>query len=320
VDEEINAAFYPTRSRVLPHKQSLPKAGDREASHMEALAVQAVVPQCADPEHVRLSRRDLLAVGTAVAFAGFAPGFTRPAEAQEFKISGIKALVFDVYGTCTDYWGTIVSEGQAINLRKRLSIDWSEIATDWHGLFPPSFEAVLKGQRPWQSFASLRLEALRNVLHERGISGFSEDELGDINAVWQRAEPWPDSLPGLARLKRRYILASLSNADMADMVKLAKLRGMPWDVILASELAKAVKPDARVYQLAAQYLGLKPEEIMMVACHKADLLGAKAQGFRTAFVRRPLETGPRAKVDISADAQFDLNAATFVELAELLQA
>jgi 2-haloacid dehalogenase len=314
VEEEISAALYPTRSLVPPHQENTSKVGSK------AIAIQGVTSQCEGPERVGLSRRDLLAAGTAIAFAAFAPGGASQAEAQALKMSGIKALVFDVYGTCTDYWGTIVSEGKSINLRKGTDIDWGEIATDWHGLFPPGFEAVLKGQRPWQSFASLRLEALRDVFNKKGISGFSEVELAVINAVWQRADPWPDTLSGLSRLKHEYILASLSNADMADMVKLAKLRGMPWDVVLASELAKAVKPDARVYQLAAQYLGLDPEEIMMVACHKADLLGAKAQGFRTAFVRRPSEAGPKARVDILADAQFDLNAANFFELAEQLGA
>ena len=142
----------------------------------------------------------------------------------------------------------------------------------------------------------------------------------DLNAVWQRLEPWPDTLPGLQRLKRRYTLAPLSNADMADMTKLAKLRGLPWDVILTSELAQAVKPDPRAYQIVPRYLGLKPTEIMMVACHKADLRGAAAAGFRTAFVARPLEAGPNGQVDTQPDAKFDLNATSFAQLADLLQA
>jgi 2-haloacid dehalogenase len=107
---------------------------------------------------------------------------------------------------------------------------------------------------------------------------------------------------------------------MADMVKLSKFRDLPWDVILASELAQAVKPDPKAYQVAIRYLGLKPEEIMMVACHKADLLGAKSQGLRTAFVRRPLEAGPNGQVDTAVDDRFDLNAGSFIELADLLQA
>lgn len=305
MDDEINSRSQPTNSCLPPQHQSSAEADARDiAVSRDAL----------------LSRRGLLAVSTTLTLGGFASMFGGSAKAREFDTSKIRALVFDVYGTCTDYWGTIVHEGQAINLNKKLEIDWARIATDWRGLFPPGFQAVLKGQRPWQSFASLRLEALRNVVQERGITGLSDEDLANINAVWQRVEPWQDTIPGLQRLKRRYTLASLSNADMADMVKLSKFRGLPWDVVLASELAQAVKPDPKTYQVAIRYLGLKPEEIMMVACHKADLLGAKAQGLRTAFVRRPLEAGPNAQVDIAVDDQFDLNAASFIELADLLGA
>jgi 2-haloacid dehalogenase len=280
-----------------------------------------------DVNSARFSRRNVLAVGATVALSGFASIFSEPVkaisaiEASEGKrpgVAGIKALVFDVYGTSTDYWGTIVREGQVINRRKGLNIDWAAIADDWHGLFPPSFQAVLNGQRPWQSFASLRLEALENALQKEGISEFSRDELIDINSVWQRLEPWPDVVPGLQRLHDRHVLATLSNADMADMVKLARHSNLRWDLILTAELARSVKPDPRVYQLAPGYLGLEPEEIMMVACHKTDLQGAKRQGFRTAFISRPLEGGPNGGADTKADAQFDLNARSFIELANLL--
>jgi 2-haloacid dehalogenase len=251
---------------------------------------------------------------------GLVSGVSRPALARGYDASGIKALVFDVYGTCTNYWGTITGEGQVLNRSKGLDVDWGGVATDWHGLYPPGFAAVRDGQRPWQSFASLRREALDDVVRQRGIQGFSDAELAEINAVWQRVEPWPDTLPGLLRLKRGYTLVTLSNADMADMVKLAKRRDLPWDVILTAELAQAVKPDPRVYRLAPRYLGLRPDEIMMVACHKLDLQGAKGQGFRTAFIPRPLEAGPDARVDTAADPRFDLQATSLLDLADLLAA
>jgi 2-haloacid dehalogenase len=266
-----------------------------------------------------ISRRNLMVVGAAAAFSGFASVLSRPASAQGNNTSAVKALVFDVIGTCTDHWGSIVHQGQLINRNKGLDIDWGALATAWHGLFPPGFADILNDRRPWQSLSSLRREALDNVMRERGIDSFSGDELASINLVWQRLELWPDTLSGLKRLKRGYTLATLSNADMADMVKLAKLRDLPWDLIMTSELAHTVKPNQKVYQLAPQYLGLKPEEIMMVACHKQDLQGAKAQGMRTAFISRPLEAGPNGQVDAEPDAQFDLNATSFNALADLLK-
>ncbi len=246
--------------------------------------------------------------------------FDRPAADIEPNLLGIKALTFDVQGTTTDFWGTIVHEGQAINRRKGLDIDWGAFADDWRGLYRPGLDAVLKGERAWRSVDSLYREALDQLLGERGIAAFTEDELADLNHVWQRLEPWPDTIPGLLRLKRHYIVATLSNADMAAVVRMAKHSDLPWDVILTAELAQSFKPDPKVCQLAMQYLGLKPEEILMVACHKYDLRGARAQGFRTAFVARPLEFGPDGKTDTKFEAEFDLNVSSFVELADRLGA
>ncbi|NIF47399.1 haloacid dehalogenase type II [Enterobacter sp. Ap-1006] len=253
-----------------------------------------------------------------MAFGGVSSSFTQRAQAltQEHNTSTIKALVFDVIGTCTDHWGTIVHEGQIINRTKGINLDWGAIANSWHGLYPSGFAEIYNEKRPWQSLSSLRREALDNIM--RG-HGFSERELASINSVWQRLELWPDTLSGLNRLKQRFTLATLSNADMADMVKLAKLRHLPWDLIMTSELAHTVKPSPKVYQLAPQYLGLKPEEILMVACHKQDLNGAKAQGMRTAFISRPLESGPNGNVDAKPEpTQFDINASSFNQLADLL--
>jgi 2-haloacid dehalogenase len=190
----------------------------------------------------------------------------------------------------------------------------------------PSWIWLLKSPAGGSRF---RLEALQNVMRQLGIDSFSQEELAEISTVWQRLRPWPGVAPELrrlrlarysSRLKQKYILATLSNADMADMVRLARHSNLPWDLILTSELVQAVKPDPKVYEVAPRYLGVKPEEILMVASHKPDLQGAKEQGLRTAFVPRPLELGPKGKVDAQADAQFDLNAASFVELADLLNA
>lgn len=269
---------------------------------------------------IPLSRRNLMVGGGFVAFSGIAAAFSRRAQAQEFDVSTIKSVVFDVIGTTADYWSAFVAEGDALNREKGVSVNWSSIITAWHPLDPPGFADILAGHRQWQSPSSLRLDALQKTVEEQAPGFFSRDEIVALNTVWQRMELWPDTLSGLMRLKQRYTLATLSNADMSDMVKLAKLRGLPWDLIMTSELAQTVKPSPRVYQLAPLYLGLRPEEILMVACHKLDLHAARAVGLKTAFVPRPFEKGPNGKVDVSPDTEFDLNAESFDKLAELLKA
>ena len=93
---------------------------------------------------------------------------------------------------------------------------------------------------------------------------------------------------------------------------------VPFDAVLTAELAHSYKPAPAVYQLAVDYLGYRPDEILMVACHKYDLKAARVFGMRTAFVARPLEFGPSAKPDTAPETWFDLYADSFVALAQAL--
>jgi len=136
--------------------------------------------------------------------------------------------------------------------------------------------------------------------------------------AWQRLNPWPDVVPGLTRLKAKYTLATLSNADVAAVVNISKRAGLPWDAIFAAEMADVFKPDPAIYRMAATYLGLNPAEIMMVASHKYDIRAAARLGFQTAFVARPLEFGTDGAADLDYSDEFDVNAADFVDLADQL--
>lgn len=231
---------------------------------------------------------------------------------------GIRALVFDVYGTCTDYWSTILAKGEAFNRAHGSAIDWASVATDWYGLFPNTFKEVVSGARAWQSPSLLRAEELSRVLQRHGVYTLGPRELADFNTLWNELLLWDDVLPVLNRLHREYPLATLSNADMSSMMALARRRTLPWDLILTSELVEKFKPNPEVYKLAPRFLNLKPEETLMVACHKADLMGAKSIGMRTAFVYRPQELGPNGHPDTGPDARFDLNIEDFFGLDKAL--
>nr|MDA8217947.1 HAD-IA family hydrolase [Dehalococcoidales bacterium] len=135
-----------------------------------------------------------------------------------------------------------------------------------------------------------------------------------------RLEAWPDVAEGLARLKRKFVISTLSNGNFALLTDMGKHAGLPWDCIMASELFGKYKPNREVYQGAARLLALEPDEVMMVAAHVQDLLGARAAGLRTAFVSRPLEWGPGGPTESPAGQGFDVTAANFVDLANLLSA
>ncbi len=235
-------------------------------------------------------------------------------------MTSVKACLFDVFGTVVD-WRTSVSReaGSFFKEKGVAGIDPVEFAVEWRKLYQPSMEEVRSGRRPFTVLDALHRESLETLLRRFSISGLSEEEKDHLNRAWHRLDPWPDVLPGLARLKKKLILAPCSNGNIALMVKLAKRAGLPWDCILGAETARAYKPMPEAYLASCRQLGLAPREVMMVAAHNGDLKAAKAQGLATAFVPRPAEHGPGQKSDLVADpACVDVPVASFVELAERL--
>ena len=179
----------------------------------------------------------------------------------------------------------------------------------------PAMEKVRKGQLPWTKLDDLHRMLLEDLLKEFGMTGLSEAEKDHWNRVWHRLKPWPDSVAGLARLKKKYIIAPLSNGNVALLTDMAKNAGLPWDLILSAELAKHYKPDREAYLTAVELLGLKPAEVMMAAAHSPDLNAARSFGLRTGFIHRPNERGPGGKADHAKPGEFDVVSKDIVDLA-----
>jgi 2-haloacid dehalogenase len=234
-------------------------------------------------------------------------------------LGAVKALMFDTFGTVVDYRSTIISEGEALGRAKGLAVDWAKFADAWRAGYGPAMDRVRKGELPWTKLDALHRMMLDHVLIDFGVTGLSEADTDRLNRVWHRLKPWPDAVSGLTRLKKRFIIAPLSNGNVALMTDLAKHAGLPWDCILGAELARHYKPDKEVYLTAAELLSLAPTEIMMVAAHQNDLRAARALGFRTAFVPRP-EEGPNGERNFTPDPAFDVVARDFNALASALGA
>ena len=232
----------------------------------------------------------------------------------------VRALTFDVFGTVVDWRGSVIREGKALGEAKGIDVDWARFADAWRGGYGPSMDRVRRGDLPWTNIDALHRIVLDDLLDEFGIGELSEDEKSDLNRVWHRLEPWPDSVPGLGRLKAGFAIATLSNGNVALLTNMAKNAGLPWDCILSAELARHYKPDPEVYRMAADLLGLQPGEVMMVAAHKGDLQAARGVGMPTAFVPRPLEFGPERPVDTDPEPWIDVVASDFEDLAAKLGA
>ena len=234
-------------------------------------------------------------------------------------LAQVKALTFDVFGTVVDWRGTIIREGRAIGQQKGLDVDWAQFAGAWRAGYGPSMDRVRKGELPWTNIDGLHRLILDGLLERFGISSLTEAEIDHLNRVWHRLTPWPDAVEGLQRLRQRYVVASLSNGNVALLVNMAKAAGLPWDCVLSSELARHYKPDPEVYRLAAQLLGLEPRQVMMVAAHNGDLLAAQRVGYRTAFVLRAHEYGPNQTTNLVPDPSIDIVAEDFNDLADQLK-
>jgi len=158
------------------------------------------------------------------------------------------------------------------------------------------------------------------LITEFGIAGLSEAEKDQWNRVWHRLKPWPDSVAGLTRLKKKYLIAPLSNGNVLLLTEMAKNAGLPWDLILSAELSRHYKPDHETYLKAAELLSLKPGEVMMAAAHGYDLKAARDCGLRTGFIHRPDEHGVGGPADHAKPGDFDVVSSDMVDLAQKLGA
>ncbi len=268
-----------------------------------------------------VSRRGFLQTGAA-AIAGsaidgraFAAGAAQKGGSVNPQLAAVKALVFDTFGTVVDWRTSVAQEVEAFGKRKGFTVDGARFADAWRAGYGPSMNRVRTGDLPWTKLDGLHRMILDKILVDFHIAGLSAAETDGLNRAWHRLRPWPDSVAGLTRLKKRFIIAPLSNGNISLMTDLAKYSKLPWDCILGAELVRHYKPDHEVYQSAAEILDLKLGEVMMVAAHLGDLRAARDVGLHTAFVVRPLEYGPSGKPDLKADASVDVSAKDFNDLA-----
>jgi 2-haloacid dehalogenase len=227
----------------------------------------------------------------------------------------VKALFFDVFGTLVDWRTSIAREAEALLKPLGQSIDWLAFADAWRGEYQPAMDEVRQGRIAFCKLDVLHRKNLDRILSRFGLEAVAAEQLGALNLAWHRLDGWPDSAPGLARLKRKFMIAPVSNGNISLMVALARRNGFPWDAILGSEIAGDFKPKPRVYFAACEALDLAPSQCMMVAAHSSDLAAAAACGLRTGFIARPNEYGPgkgskapKGPVDVDAGSVEDLAA------------
>ena len=233
-------------------------------------------------------------------------------------LGDLQALVFDTYGTVVDWRSTVGEALRALGRSRGLTVDWDAVLRDWEPR--PIMDRVNRGDLPWMTMEDIHRQALAHSIERHGIAPLTRRESDDLVLARWRLSPWPDAVPGLTRLKQRYVIGPLSNASFIGMVRLAKFAGLPWDCVITAENARCYKPRPEVYRTAVSLLGLSPARVMLVAAHNYDLRAAQAEGLRTAFVPRPREYGPGQTTDLAPEGSWDVVARDFVDLAEKLGA
>jgi 2-haloacid dehalogenase len=278
----------------------------------------------------KFNRRKFLAAAgagaAAISFSELCPVLAQQAkrDPQEVRpeLVNVKALVFDTFGTVVDWRSSVIAEGMSWGKAKGLNINWVDFADRWRLGYGPTMDKVRKGEIPWTRLDDLHRMILDDLLKEYKIEGLTEEEKVSWSHVWRRLKPWPDSIEGLTRIRKKYVIAPLSNGNIALMTNLAKFGGLPWDAILGAELARHYKPDREVYVSAYYYLDLRPEEVMMCAAHTSDLQAARSNGLRTGFIYRPHEygDGPVGVPNKAKPGDFDVVSESMIDLAKQMGA
>ena len=228
------------------------------------------------------------------------------------------ALLFDTFGTIVDWRTSLIDDLTVFGLERGIKADWAGLVDAWREAYVPSMDEVRQGQRPWTKLDDLHRATLNRLLEKFCIIELSEVELRYINRGWHRLRPWPDSVPGLTRLKQHFIIAPLSNGNVSLLLNMAKHSGLPWDLIFGSDLFHHFKPDRETYLGACELLDLEPEQVMLCAAHNDDLRMAKSLGLNTAFIPRPSEYGPDQCRDFEADEAWGIIATSVENLADQL--
>ncbi|MGI9411611.1 MAG: HAD family hydrolase [Hyphomicrobiaceae bacterium] len=235
------------------------------------------------------------------------------------SLNDVRALTFDTGGTILDWhtgFATVLAEvGRTHGIER-----------DWHGMANEMRRRSLKRmlnlgetEPPAYNFDGAHRAALEELIDESGLAAFTEEERHRISyQAPHNFQCWPDFPGVLPKLRNTYMCASFTILSFRIIMDTARRNGLSWDAVFSCEAIGKYKVLPEAYLTVAKYLQLEPGECCMVACHNFDLDAAKAQGFKTAFVRRPDEWGAEGPPDPEPNPSHDIIVDDFPALARAL--
>lgn len=223
----------------------------------------------------------------------------------------IKVCMFDQYGTVVDMQGGLVEIATPFLKKKGWTGNPNSFVTWWRRThFENSMiDALL--HRDHTPYREIGHRAVAHVMDRAGIE-YTKDEVRYLVAEIEKLRCFPEVPAALAKLQSRYKLVVLSNGD-PDMLETAKkYHGIPFDMVISVAAANSFKPHVATYTKAAEIAGVKMDEVLFVANHAFDCIGAKSAGMHTAFIdrrRRPFGETPH---------QPDILVKSMAELADVI--
>jgi 2-haloacid dehalogenase len=230
-------------------------------------------------------------------------------------MSTIKALTFDTGGTILDWHRGIAAALAAVGARRGITADWAAATNEYRRR---ALKGMTRQVRPNFNIDDVHRRVLDELATEFGWSALTDEDRAVIQRAWHTLDAWPDFLDALARLRRRHVVASFTILSTSLIVDVSRKNGIDWDCVVSCEMIGSYKPNPEAYATCAQWLGYRPDEILMVACHNFDLRAARNVGYRSAFVRRPDEWGTAGPPDPTPDPSYDFVVDDFGALAERL--
>ena len=228
------------------------------------------------------------------------------------NLVGVTTLTFDMFGTVLDLTETLVPPAARLLVEKNAAIGGGAFWEQWRArqrIEQYQDTILMLGH---SGYLETCRRSLVYCLRQNGVD-FTPNEVEVIMGAYGNLEPFEDVERGLERLKGHYRLVALSNGDASLLEQLtANQVGVEFDAIISVDQAAVFKPHPAVYRAAARQLGIEPPEIMMVASHSFDIMGARACGYRGAYVNRyrlPFEETPHRQ---------DIEVYDLVELAAAL--
>lgn len=232
-------------------------------------------------------------------------------------MSDIKAVTFDTGGTILDWHRGLSQAFAKAGARRGVDADWPAIANEYRRR---SLQAMVGQINPSFNIDDVHRTMLEPLIQDHNLSKFTAEDRETIHHTWHELDAWPDFPAALVRLRAKYAVVSFTILSTSLILDVSRRNGLTWDCVVSCEMIGIYKTRPEAYRTCARWLGYRPDELLMVACHNFDLMAARETGYRSAFVERPAEWGPAGPPDPIPNPAHDIVVQDFGELAYRLGA